>query len=121
MGTAAEDAGDMMEAGSYRDRVTIQTRTAASGTFGSTVSEWATTETRWCRRAPVSAQYAMVLAQRGHTQRVERLFFRGELTVDIANTRFVIDGRNYRAIEPPEVETQKRMSTVLISQAVERT
>lgn len=110
----------MMEAGSYRDRVEIQTRTATSGTFGSTVSDWATTETRWCRRAPVSAQYAMVLAQRGHTERVERLIFRGELEIEIADTRFALGSRYYRAIEPPEVETQKRASTVLIAQEVPR-
>jgi len=110
----------MLAADVYRDRIEIQTRTASEGTFGNDPSEWATTATRWCRRAQVSAQYAMVLAQRGHEERVERLIFRGELVVDIANTRFVFGTRYYRAIEPPEYDAEQAETTVLIAQEVQR-
>lgn len=110
----------MLPADVYRDRVDIETRTATDDTFGPSVSDWATTSTRWCRRAPVSMQYAMVLAQRGHEERAERLLFRGELEIDIANTRFVLSSRYYRAIEPPEYDAESNESTVLIAQEVQR-
>jgi len=62
----------------------------------------------------------MVLAQRGHEERTERLMLRGELKIDIANTRFVLDGRYYRAIEPPEYNHRHNECTVLIAQEVQR-
>lgn len=110
----------MLAADVYRDRVEVQTRTPNEGTFGNDPTEWATTATRWCRRALISAQYAMVLAQRGHEERVERLIFRGELVVDIANTRFVLASRYYRAIEPPEYDAETDESSLLIAQEVQR-
>ncbi|MDD4919042.1 MAG: hypothetical protein PHE72_14695 [candidate division Zixibacteria bacterium] len=110
----------MIEAGAFRDRVEIQTRTAASGPFHSGAGEWEISATRWCRRVPISTQYAMVLAQRGHDERAEWLVFRGELEIDIANTRFVLGDLYYRAIEPPEVRSSGRTSRVLISQEVQR-
>ncbi len=110
----------MLTADAYRDRITIETRTSVEGTFGATATEWSILTTRWARRVPVSAQYAMVLAQRGHEERVEHLILRGDLVIDIANTRFLINGRYYRAIEPPEHDVESNETTVLIAQEAQR-
>jgi hypothetical protein len=110
----------MLAADVYRDRVEIETRTEPSGTFHENAGDWSLLATRWCRRTQVSSQYAMVLAQRGHEERVERLLFRGEMEFDIANTRFVLSGRYYRAIEPCEHDAESDETTVLIAQEVQR-
>ena len=110
-----------MDCGSYRDRVTIQTRETTAGALGRTVTaDWSDSATRWCARVPVSVANQALLAQRGHQDVTDKLVFRGELVIDLANTRFVIRTQHFRPVAPPDVDTQKRTSSILVSLEVQR-
>jgi head-tail adaptor len=104
-----------MEAGSFRDRIEIQTRTMTKGAMGPTASAWATLATRWGAVVPVSIANQAFLAQRGHSDVTKAVVLRGAVTVALGETmRFLIGGIAYLPVEKPEVDGRGRFTKVLV-------
>jgi head-tail adaptor len=109
------------DAAAFRDRVTIQIRTSTAGVMGRTVtSDWATSDTRWGIVVPISQTNRAALAQRGHSEVTHKLVVRGELTVALADTRFLVRGLIFRPAEAPDVDGQGRFTSILVAQEAQR-
>lgn len=91
-----------INAGQLRHRVAIQTREYQLGPVGRKATQWSTVETRWAR--VISLSQARVTEQDGERGRsVYRIVFRGALSFNLADTRFIFNNQVF-VPERPEYD-----------------
>lgn len=89
----------IVNAGAYKHRVEIQKRTKTK-TYQGVDETWATVQTRWARVIIVSTKGEAEFKQVGLPNVRDKIIFRGNVTLEMKDHRFVYKSNYYEMVEP---------------------